>query len=115
MALELYNIMSDMGYDVGDEIIDGNPDKGFRITCQAGDEIIDFNTVNIDDDGRVIVDIDHTEAVGGTCKNAWPKIVKKLREAGIPMTDVTKNGNSILYSQNVQGTKTNKQQRAKLN
>ena len=31
------------------------------------------------------------------------------------MTDVTKNGNSILYSQNVQGTKTNKQQRAKLN
>lgn len=115
LALELYNIMSDMGYDVGDEIIDGNPDKGFRITCQAGDEIIDFNNVNIDEDGRVIVDIDHTEAVGGTCKNTWPKIVKNLREAGIPVTDITKNGNSILYAQQVQGANTNQQQRAKLN
>lgn len=115
MALELYNIMSDMGYDVNSEIIDDNPDKGFRITCQAGDEIIDFNKVNIDEDGHIIVDIDHTEAVGGTCKNTWPKIVKNLREAGIPMTDVSKNGQSILYASNVQRAKTNQSQRAKLN
>ena len=104
-----------LGYDVNSEIIDENPDKGFRITCQAGDEIIDFNNVNIDEDGRVIVDIDHTEAVGGTCKNTWPKIVKNLREAGIPVTDITKNGSSILYAQQVQGANTNQQQRAKLN
>lgn len=100
LAGAIQRVMIDMRYNVKTRIIDDNPDNGFRITCNVGDEIIDFDRIDIDNDGKVIVNIDHTEAIGGTCKNSWPKIAERLQDEGIPVTNVTTaDGRSVLRTQ----------------
>lgn len=70
-----------------------------RVTSMVGDEIIDFDKIDIDDDGNYIVNIDHKESRSGTCGSSWKNIVAKMRSAGVPMTDVKKSGVSILGEQ----------------
>lgn len=97
LAGAIQRVMKDMKYNVKTRIIGDNPDNGFRVTCNVGDEIIDFDRIDIDNDGKVIVNIDHREAIGGTCRNSWPKIAERLQDEGIPVTNVTlSDGHSIL-------------------
>lgn len=99
LAAAIEAVMEELYYDPEVSIINDNPNDGFRIRCSAGDEIIDFNNINYED-GQPVVDIDHTEAVNGNCHKSWNDIVVKMREKGIPITDVTKNGISILKKSN---------------
>lgn len=100
LAGTIQDVMEGLRYDINTEFIDDNPNNGYRITCTAGDEIIDFDCIDIDDDGKIIMKIDHTEAMGGTCGASWQEIAKKLQDAGIPVTNVTmENGRSILRQQ----------------
>ena len=108
LAYSIAEVMHDMHYDINAETIDGNPENGFRIICSYGDEVIDFDNVQVDEGGNVIVSLDHHEGGSGiTCEHTWDDIRKKMVEAGLPVTDVKKNGFSILRrSQNIQHEQT---------
>ncbi|MFI3211405.1 MAG: hypothetical protein R3Y64_10210, partial [Peptostreptococcaceae bacterium] len=99
LTLDIRNVMRKMNYEVSATKIDGDITNGFSITCKSGDEIIDFDKVMIDDEGKVIIDIDHTESLTGSCANKWDKIQAAFINEGILMQDVTKNGRSILNRQ----------------
>ena len=98
LAGAIQDVMDDLRYDTDLEIINGNPNDGFKITCNIGDETIDFERVDIDSDGKIVVNVDHTEGRGSNCSGAWNDISKRLNEAGIPLTDVRMaNGASVLH------------------
>lgn len=98
LAGTLQDIMDNLGYDTDLEIVDDNPDHGFRLTCKMGDEEIDFAPINIDDDGKVTININHKESISGTCGKSWKHISEALRANGVPVTDVRmQNGRSVLY------------------
>lgn len=78
------------------ELIDGNPLNGFRLECQNGDTI-NFEEIKFDESGDLIINLDHIENTGGTCGVRWGKMQKVFNEQGIPLTDVKKNGNSVIY------------------
>ena len=88
LACAIQDVMEDLQYSFHTRPIDDNPNNGYRIKCEVGDEIIDFDRIDIDDDGGIVVNIDHTEGVGGSCRNSWKEIATHMREAGIPVTDV---------------------------
>lgn len=96
IALDIRNVMRNMNYKTNASIIDNDITNGFRITCEVGDELIDFDKVFVDDDGKPTIDIDHTESVSGTCANKWPAIQQGLADAGIFVKDITKNGVSVI-------------------
>ena len=97
LAAAIQNVMDDMRYDTDLQIINDNPNDGFKITCKVGDEIIDFQRVDIDGDGKIIIDIDHHEGKGGNCANSWKDISSRLRTAGVPVTDVRTAHGSVLH------------------
>ena len=80
LAAAMQTVMADLRYDITMEIIDDNPNDGFRMVCSIGDEIIDFEKIDIDSDGKIIVDVDHQEARGGTCVTSMREIVSKMRQ-----------------------------------
>lgn len=96
LAKAIEQVMYEMDYETETLVIDDNPNNGFRIICTAGDEVIDFTNVNYDNDGNPILEIDHKEPAGGNCHKSWTGITKAMRQYGIPLTDVRKNGESIL-------------------
>ena len=99
LAGAIQDVMYELRYDTDLEIINDNPNDGFKITCKAGDEIIDFTNVNIDDDGKVKVEIDHKEG-SGKCAASWQSIAQRLNEVGIPLGGVTTaNGKNVLLTQ----------------
>ena len=85
IAIKINEAMSSLGYDVDSQLINDNPNDGFRILCTCGDEIIDFTRIAYDESGKPVVDIDHTESRTGTCGKSWEVIVKKMREDGLPI------------------------------
>lgn len=96
LAGAIQDVMSDLRYDTDLEIINDNPNDGFKITCRAGDEIIDFTHIDIGDDGKVQIDIDHQEG-SGKCGDAWKDIARGLNEIGIPLSNVkTASGRDVL-------------------
>ena len=96
LAGAIQDVMADLRYDTDLEIINDNPNDGFKITCKAGDEIIDFTHIDIDDNGKVKIDIDHKEG-GGKCSNSWQNIAARFNEIGIPLVGVkTENGVDVL-------------------
>ena len=98
LAGAIQDVMDELRYDTDLQIINDNPNDGFKITCNIGDEIIDFRHVDIDKDGKIVVDIDHTEGKGSNCSGAWKDISKRLNEVGIPLTEVRMaNGASVLH------------------
>lgn len=100
LAGAIQDVMDDLRYDTDLQIMNDNPNDGFKITCNIGDETIDFQRVDIDADGKIVVDVDHTEGKGANCSNAWNDISRRLNEVGIPLTEVRlANGNSVLHSQ----------------
>lgn len=78
------------------ELIDGNPINGFKLACQNGDTI-NFEEIKFDETGNLVINLDHIENTGGTCGVRWGKMQKVFNENGIPLTDVKKNGNSVIY------------------
>ena len=97
LAGAIQDVMSDLRYQVGLSIVNDNPNDGFKLTCSIGDETINFDRVDIDADGKIIIDVDHHESVGGTCGATWKDISKRLNEEGIPVTDVLKGDRSVLH------------------
>ena len=90
------------------ELIDDNPINGFRINCQNGDTI-NFEEVKIDN-GEPTIKLDHIENTTGTCGVRWKDMVKVFRDKNIPLTDVTKNGISVLSFERVRNKKATKTQ-----
>jgi len=74
--------------------IDGNPINGFELYCQNGDTI-NFEEIKFED-GNLVVNLDHTQNSNQACNVRWENLQKVFIEKGIPITDVTKNGHSIL-------------------
>lgn len=106
LAKAIENVMYELNYDTETVVINDNPDDGFRVICKAGDEIIDFDNINFID-GKPVVDINHKESAIGDCHKSWSSIIIKMRENGIPMMDVTKNGESVVYNDRKQKVKEN--------
>lgn len=98
-AFNIQNTMHELGYNVKTTMMtDGNPADGFRIVASAGGEKIDFE-ITYDKDGKPVMDIDHQEAIGGSCGKSWDAIVAKMRSNGLPVADITKNGKTVLGKQ----------------
>lgn len=101
LAGAIQDVMEYLRYDTELEIINENPNDGFKITCKVGDETIDFTHVDIDDDGKVTIDIDHKEG-SGKCGDAWKNIANRLNEIGIPLGGVKmENGRDVLKTGDV--------------
>jgi len=88
------------------ELIDENPLNGFKVYTQNGDTI-NFDEIKVDD-GEVKVNLDHIEKAAGSCGVKWESLKKIFNEEGIPITDITKNGYSVIYNQGMK-TKQNGQ------
>jgi len=113
LAFKIRKIMlNDLGFNRANlETIDDNFVNGFRLECQNGDTI-NFEEIRFDEDGKLIVNLDHIENTNGTCGVRWEDMQKVFNKKGIPLTDVTKNGKSvILRDKRADTTSTKKQQR----
>ena len=98
LAGAIQDVMDGLRYNTDLQIINDNPNDGFKITCNIGDETIDFERVDIDAEGKVVVNVDHTEGKGSNCSGAWNEISKRLNVAGIPLTEVRMaNGAGVLH------------------
>lgn len=98
LAGALQDTMEKLHYDTELEIVDDNPNNGFILRCRAGDELINFDRIDIDPDGRIVIRLDHHESVGGSCHASWENIARALRKAGIPVTDVKLDGNGSVLA-----------------
>lgn len=96
LAKAIQNVMYNLNYDIKTTIINDNPGDGFRIICTAGDEVIDFTHIDYDKDGKPVVTIDHKESSSGSCHKSWKAITAAMRQNGIPLADVTKDGKSVI-------------------
>ena len=102
LSLKIRDIMLDKaGFSKAKiELIDGNPLNGFKIYTQNGDTI-NFEEVKVND-GEVTINLDHIERASAGCGVKWKELKDIFNKEGIPITDVTKNGYSVVYG----GTKT---------
>ena len=108
LAGAIQNVMADLKYNVDLSVLNDNPNDGYKITCSIGDAVIDFDRVDIDNDGKVIVEVDHKESMGGTCKDSWKDIAQRMLDAGIPIVDVKMSGGrSVLRAPKVGTEKIN--------
>lgn len=96
LAAAIEDVMYKMNYGTDFITIDDNSSKGFRIVCRAGSEVIDFTRIDYDKNGNPIVEVDHKEPDSGDCHKSWQSLTKAMRQQGIPLTDVKKNGRSII-------------------
>lgn len=106
LAEDIRNVMIKLNYKAKTSILGGNIGNGLKVTCTVGDETIDFDKILIDDNGEVVMDIDHTESVTGTCHLKWEELQKEFVNNGIMLQDVTKNGKSVIYRSKTQTTNT---------
>ena len=97
----MYNLM----YDVDVQAINGNPAEGFKITCNMGDEIIEFTKIDYDSDGKPVIDINHTESRTGNCGASWRTISDALEKENIPVGDIYTviDGKSVIHTNEVKG------------
>jgi chromosome segregation ATPase len=98
LAFKIRNIMLDDIHfsSVYLEPIDGNVLNGFRLECQNGDTI-NFEEIRYNEDGSLVVNLDHIENTSGTCGVRWQDMKDVFNQRGIPLVDVTKNGNSVIF------------------
>lgn len=104
MAAKIISATYELGYDLNVKYLDDDIRNGFSIEAILGDEIINFDRVCIDEDGQPIIDIDHEEGVSGTCGNTMKNLMKSLQNEGIFITDITKNGRSVIYKKKESNT-----------
>ena len=96
LAALIEDVMYDLHYTTETSVIDDNPNRGFRVVCTAGSEVINFTKIDYDEAGKPVVDVDHQESTSGDCHQSWPSISQRMRQRGLPLTDVKKNGRSLL-------------------
>ena len=94
---KIIDTMHEMNYEVNADYVDNDPAKGTIIEATAGDEVIIFDKIQIDDNGNPIIELDHEEDVKGTCGRSIQKVVNNMRENGIFITDMKKGSNSVIY------------------
>lgn len=87
----------ELGYDVSVNCIDEDIRNGYTIEAIAGDEIINFDKILVDENGNTVIDLDHQESVKGTCGDTMKNFMKAMQKEGIFITDITKDGRSAIY------------------
>lgn len=98
LAAKISSAAYEMGYDINVNCIDDDLRNGYTVEAVAGDEIINFDRILVDEFGNTVIDLDHQESISGTCGNTMEKLLKSLRNEGVFITDITKNGKSVIYS-----------------
>ena len=96
-----------MGYHVTVSESENGIQDGYNIKLTMGDEIIDFEP-RINFDGTSSLNIDHQESVSGSCGNTMEKVMKALQGKGIMITDILKNGKSVVFREKSSKTSSNK-------
>jgi hypothetical protein len=97
MTQDIVIALDNLGYPQIDvDYIDDDFRNGFTIRAAVGDEILLFERLTVDENGPV-VQINHIESVSGTCGPSMEKVMRAMQEQGIFVTDVTKNGQSVIY------------------
>lgn len=95
----LQEVMAKHHFNTHLELIDGsNVANGFKMNCKNGDTII-FDNISIDENNEIKIEFDHQENTSGTCHVRWDNFRKDMIEQGIPMTDVKKDGKSVLFKE----------------
>lgn len=98
----------ELGYDVSVNCIDEDIRNGYTVEAIAGDEIINFDKISVDENGNTVIDLDHQESVKGTCGDTMKNFMKAMQREGIFITDITKDGRSAIYKdRQVKSEKTN--------
>lgn len=83
MAVDIRRVMMDFDYDVSATMIDGNPKNGWKIVAASGGETINFERVNVDEEGESEIAIDHMVRPGASCHKEWKEISMAMIEKGI--------------------------------
>ena len=86
----------DLNYDIKISPSEEGLQDGFNITLTMGDEIIEFEP-RIATDGTASLNIDHTESTSGSCGATMENVMKAMQNRGVVITDILKNGNSVIY------------------
>lgn len=99
IATKIINALNNLGYDQIDiDYLDGDITKGYKLSAIVGDEELEFERIAIDENGTQILDINHKESVSGQCGHSMKKVMSAMQGEGIFITDIKKNGVSMVYS-----------------
>ena len=99
----------DLGYHVAISESENGIQDGFNIKLTMGDEIIDFEP-RINSDGTSSLNIDHQESISGSCGATMEKVMKALQGKGILITDILKNGKSVVFKDKISSSKSSNSQ-----
>lgn len=89
----------ELGYDVSVNCLNEDIRDGYTVEAIAGDEIVNFDRISVDENGNTIIDLDHHESKS-TCGNSMKNFIKALRDQGIFITDIKgEDGRSVIYSE----------------
>lgn len=99
----------DLGYHVAISESENGIQDGFNIKLTMGDEIIDFEP-RINSDGTSSLNIDHQESISGSCGTTMEKVMKALQGKGILITDILKNGKSVVFKDKTSSSKSSNSQ-----
>ena len=97
IVCKIIEAVQKLSYDVNVEIIDDEIKNGYTLEAIAGDEIINFDRIAVDDEGNTVIDIDHQESVKGTCGNSVKNVMRAMQDEGIFITDIKKGATSMVY------------------
>lgn len=87
----------ELGYDISVNCLDDDIRNGYTIEAVAGDEIINFDKISVDENGNITIDLDHKESVTGSCGDTMKNLMSAMQDQGIFITDILKNGNSVIF------------------
>lgn len=97
----------ELGYDVSVKCLNEDIRDGYAVEAIAGDEIVNFDRISVDENGNTIIDLDHHESKS-TCGNSMKNFIKALRDQGIFITDIKgEDGRSVIYSERTVTKETN--------
>lgn len=116
LAKNIFDVFKKMNCDIDTEYIAGedNPKDGIKITGKYMDELIELTTANANQDGNINVEINHILENGSdavNCENFLNPFAEELRNTGIPLIDIHKNGQSVITQKNSSGKKVEQQQK----
>ncbi len=97
----------ELGYDVSVKCLNEDIRDGYTVEAIAGDEIVNFDRISVDENGNTIINLDHHESKS-TCGNSMKNFIKALRDQGIFITDIKgEDGRSVIYSERTVTKETN--------
>lgn len=96
---KIANAAYELGYDVSVKYLNEDIRDGYIVEAIAGDEIINFDRISVDENGNTVIDLDHHESKS-TCGNSMKTFMKALQNEGIFITDIKgEDGRSVIYSE----------------